>query len=138
MLLNNRMSILQEKEPSALKLENGSRRITKTMRIVNSLLQLWWASEETQRSSYDPRRSRKTELRKSPHLTVSAAVVVKRWVSPASRAASIREADEQHRDCPSLAGRSPQQFLQTGRASVGKVGDVLKLSFLVPSGKGGK
>lgn len=39
--------------------------------------------------SYNPRYQHKTELRKSPQLTVSTAIVVKFWVVPASRAAFV-------------------------------------------------
>lgn len=81
--------------------------------------------------SYDPRYPQKTELRKSPQLTASAIIVVKPWLAPASRAAfcNLSESNVLYWNCPSLAGWSPQQLMQTRRASIGKVGDVLKLSF---------
>lgn len=38
---------------------------------------------------YNPRYPQKTELRRSPQLTVSAIIVVKPWIVPASRAAFV-------------------------------------------------
>lgn len=49
-----------------------------------------------------------------------------------------KESDVQYWNRPSLAGWSLQQLIQTQRASIGKVGGMLKLTFWGPSGKGGK
>lgn len=83
------MSIHYRKESSSFEQENQNKRTAKTVLVFKLATSALVDKQRNAALSYDPRYPEKTELRKSPQLTVSTTTVVKPWVIPAPRAALV-------------------------------------------------